>query len=309
MSGPPIMETFGESEVGVAERRAIDLGHQRQLAARCHRQSVDEGRRRLWRRRAGPGRRRPGLRAIVAALVRGGPARQPGGAGRRMSEVYVYALLGNVPAPDAGGGLRDEPLRLVRVGDLLAAVGEMTEPPAVSETTLRAHDAVVRRLADGVDAILPVRFGALLSESSLADVLHARARELSEALALVAGRQQMTLRVLGEPAAGVAPAPDAAGDADAGPGARYLAARRAEWRRAGEAPELAPLRPALERLIRAERITRHDTPPLLASVYHLIDRGADPAYRAAVECSVSTDVRVVATGPWPPYAFAPEALG
>ena len=56
-------------------------------------------------------------------------------------------------------------------------------------------------------------------------------------------------------------------------------------------------------------MTRHDTAPLLASVYHLVDRSAVPAYRAAIERFVSTDVRVVATGPWPPYAFAPEALG
>jgi len=224
-----------------------------------------------------------------------------------MSEVYVYALLGDAPAPDAGAGLCEEPLRVVRVGDLLVAVGEMAEPPAVSEATLRAHDAVVRRLADAVDAILPVRFGSLLSESSLADVLRARARELSEALALVAGREQMTLRVLGDAPASVARAADAPGDA--GPGARYLAARRAEWRRAREAPELAPLRPLLDGLVRAERVTRHDAPPLLASVYHLIDRGAAAAYRAAVEGSGPCDVRVVATGPWPPYAFAPEALG
>jgi hypothetical protein len=224
-----------------------------------------------------------------------------------MSAVYVYALLGDAPPPDAGAGLRKEPLRVVRVGDLLAAVGEMAEQPAVSETTLRAHDAVVRRLADSVDAILPVRFGSLLSESSLADLLRARARELSTALALVAGRQQMTLRVLGDTPASAAPVADA--PSDAGPGARYLAARRAEWRRAHEVPELAPLRPALVPLVRAERVTRHDTPPLLASVYHLIDRGAAPDYHAATESAVLAPLRVVATGPWPPYAFAPEALG
>jgi hypothetical protein len=224
-----------------------------------------------------------------------------------MSDVYVYALLGDAPAPDAGAGLREEPLRVVRVGDLLAAVGEMSERPAVSEATLRAHDAVVRRLADAVDAILPVRFGSLLTESSLADMLRARARELSEALALVAGREQMTLRVLGDTPATEEVA-DVAAD-DAGPGARYLAARRAEWRRAREAPELAPLRPGLAQLVRAERVTRHDTPPLLASVYHLIDRGAAAAYRAVVERAEAGTVRVVATGPWPPYAFAPEALG
>ena len=224
-----------------------------------------------------------------------------------MSSVYVYALLGDAPTPDAVAGLHEEPLRVVRVGELLAAVSDMVALPAVSEATLRAHDAVVRRLADGVDAILPVRFGSLLSESSLADVLRARARELSQALALVAGREQMTLRVLGDAPASLASAPAAA--SDAGPGARYLAARRAEWRRAHEAPELAPLRPALDTLVRAERVTRHDAPPLLASVYHLIDRGAASAYRAAIDGSACATIRVVATGPWPPYAFAPEALG
>ena len=73
--------------------------------------------------------------------------------------------------------------------------------------------------------------------------------------------------------------------------------------------ELEPLRPWLEPLVRAERVTRHDTPPLIASVYHLIDRGAGAAYLAAVERVALAAARVVATGPWPPYAFAPEALG
>jgi hypothetical protein len=227
-----------------------------------------------------------------------------------MTDVYVYALLGAPPRPDAGAGLRAEPLRVVRVGEVVAAVGEMVEPPAVSEATLRAHDAVVRRLAGAVDAILPVRFGALLSEAALADTLAARARELGEALALVAGREQMTLRVLGE--RGAPPPPAAAAEAgDLGPGARYLAARRAERRRAREAPELAPLRSALAPLVRAERVTRHDAPPLLATVHHLVDRGAADAYRAAVErgAAALAPRSVVVSGPWPPYAFAPEAIG
>jgi len=225
--------------------------------------------------------------------------------------VYVYALLGEAPRPSAGAGLSDEPLRVLRVGDLIAAVGDMAEQPAVSEATLRAHDVVVRRLAGAVDAILPVRFGSLLSESSLTDVLTTRARELGEALALVAGREQMTLRVLGETP--VTPRVDPlAGDTasrDLGPGARYLTARQTEWRRARDAPEVAPLRPALQRFVRAERVTRHDRPPLLASVHHLIDRGDAAAYQAAVERATLDAIRLVATGPWPPYAFAPETLG
>jgi hypothetical protein len=224
--------------------------------------------------------------------------------------MYVYAVLTGAPRSGSLAGLRDEPLRALRVGDLVAAVGEMSERPAVSEATLRAHDVVVRRLADAVDAILPVRFGSLLSETTLTDVLRRRARELGEALALVAGREQMTLRVLGEvsPPETVAPQTSADAAGGLGPGARYLAARHAEWRRGREAPELAAVRPALASLVRVERVVRHDAPPLLASVYHLIDRGQGAAYQTLIERATLAPIRLVATGPWPPYAFAPEAL-
>jgi hypothetical protein len=224
---------------------------------------------------------------------------------------YVYALLGQAPRGDAGAGLDAEPLRFVPVGGVLAAVGDMAAPPPVSPTTLRAHDAVVRRLAGAVDAILPVRFGTLLEgERALAEAIGGRAVRLREALALVAGREQMTLRVFGEPApAPVDDAPPMAGDL--GPGARYLERRRREARRDADVPELAPLRRAMAPLVRAEHAQRHGAPPLLASVYHLIDRGRAGAYLEVVAAGAAAlaPTRAVATGPWPPYAFAPEQLG
>jgi hypothetical protein len=221
---------------------------------------------------------------------------------------YVYAVLAEAPRGDAGAGLGAEPLRLVPIGGVLAVVGDMAAPPAVSPRTLQAHDAVVRRLAAAVDAILPVRFGTLLDgDTALADAIAGRAPRLREALALVAGREQMTLRVFGEAAAidPVAPALN-----DLGPGARYLEDRRRRTRREAEVPELAPLRGRLDPLVRAEQAHRHDAPPLLASVYHLIDRGRAPAYLDAVAAGAAAlaPTRAVATGPWPPYAFAPEEL-
>jgi gas vesicle protein GvpL/GvpF len=222
---------------------------------------------------------------------------------------YVYALLAETPRGDAGAGLGAEPLRFVRVDGVLAAVGDMAAAPAVSPAALRAHDAVVRRLAAEVEAILPVRFGTLLEgEGALAEAIVGRAPRLREALALVAGREQMTLRLFGEAArsADEEPAPS-----DLGPGTRYLEARRRQSRRDADVPELAPLRPRLASLVRAERAQRHEAPPLLATVYHLIDRGRAATYLAAVAAGASAlaPARAVATGPWPPYAFAPEHLG
>jgi hypothetical protein len=222
---------------------------------------------------------------------------------------YVYALLAEPPRGEAGAGLGAEPLRFLAVGDMLAVVGDLAARPPVSPTTLLAHDSVVRRLAAAVDAILPVRFGTLLDgEQALAEAIAARAPRLREALALVAGREQMTLRVFGSPAAaaGVEPAPD-----DLGPGARYLETRRRQARRDAAVPELAPLRARLEPLVHAEQAQRHETPPLLASVYHLIDRGRAPAYLDAVAggADAMAPRHARATGPWPPYAFAPGHLG
>ena len=61
--------------------------------------------------------------------------------------------------------------------------------------------------------------------------------------------------------------------------------------------------------MRAERVERHDAPPLVASVYHLVHGTDAAAYDAAFEAGlIGLDVRVTRTGPWAPYAFAPEPI-
>jgi hypothetical protein len=59
-------------------------------------------------------------------------------------------------------------------------------------------------------------------------------------------------------------------------------------------------------LVRAERVERHSEPGLLASVYHLIDRGAAPSYTRTVEATAIDGFRFTVSGPWPPWSFAPE---
>lgn len=224
--------------------------------------------------------------------------------------LYLYAVLGGRPGRPAGRGLRGERLRFLPVkGGLIVVAGPMQVAPAPSAAALRRHDATVRRLAKTVDAILPVRFGTLVpDDAELARLLAARVAELREALALVAGREQMTLRVYG---AGRAIVPAAPGPRIPGqPGTRYLVARLRARRRARAVPEIAPLRPALRRLVRAERVEPHAEPPLLASLYHLVDRGQARAYRAAVAAGARRleGIRIRSSGPWAPYAFGPEAL-
>jgi hypothetical protein len=61
--------------------------------------------------------------------------------------------------------------------------------------------------------------------------------------------------------------------------------------------------------VRAERAERHDRPPLLATVQHLVPRGAGARYVAVVDdCRAGLrPCRVSVTGPWLPYAFGEDA--
>jgi Gas vesicle synthesis protein GvpL/GvpF len=220
-----------------------------------------------------------------------------------MSRVYLYALLSAPPTCATGAGVCAEPLRIVTVGDLVALVGDVTEPPEPSALTLRAQDAVLRRVAAVLDAVLPVRFGTLMADdAALAESLAQRRPQLAEALGRVAGCEQMTLRVWGEVMA-AGPPPSGGGD---GPGARYLAGRRHAHERARRVPELEPLRRRLGDLVREERAERHDRPPLVATVQHLIPRGAGARYLDEINAARDSvhPWRVSVTGPWLPYAFA-----
>jgi Gas vesicle synthesis protein GvpL/GvpF len=222
--------------------------------------------------------------------------------------VYLYALLRGRPESVCGTGVCAEPLRLVVVGDVLALVGDVSSMPEVTAMTLRAQDALLRRLATEVEAVLPARFGTLLhDDAALTDALAQRGARLADALRRVAGCEQMTLRVWGE---GPAPLPARAGEPPgAGPGTRYLEGRRHARAVAHSVPEVEPLRQRLGDLVRAERAERHDRPPLLATVQHLVPRGAGGRYVAVVDdCRAGLrPCRVSVTGPWLPYAFGEDA--
>ncbi|HYO15078.1 MAG TPA: GvpL/GvpF family gas vesicle protein [Thermoanaerobaculia bacterium] len=222
--------------------------------------------------------------------------------------IYLYALLDETPTAPLGEGLAGEPLHLVHHGGLLAAVGERPSPPAPGVHAFSEHDAVVRRLAGMVSAVLPARFGECFpSEENLAEKLAPQAGEIAKALDLVRGCVQMTLRVFGEPAPPAASRQEP--DASKGPGARYLAQRRHDDQQARSLPEIEPLREILAPLVRAERTERHTAAPLLGTAYHLVLRDRTADYLAALEEGRTRlpDHRVQASGPWPPYAFAPGA--
>jgi hypothetical protein len=224
-----------------------------------------------------------------------------------VSPLYLYALLAEPPAGTLPAGLGGESLRLVSCDGIVAVVGEVEATPALDSTALKGHDAAVRALASISAALLPARFGSLMADDGqLRESMRPQVPALREALEAVRGCDQMTLRFSREDVAETT----AASEADeSGPGTRYLAQRRAAAGDPAALPEIRPILDALAPFVRGERRQRHEHPPLLASVYHLVPRDGIEAYRTALSAATSSaKVRIASSGPWPPYAFAPDAL-
>jgi len=226
-----------------------------------------------------------------------------------VSPVYVYALLDGRPSGPLPAGIGGERLRLLEAAGIVAVIGDVPAAPAVEVPALRAHDATARAVADGAAAALPARFGAVLEdEAALAQFLEVHRERLREALDLVRGCRQMTLRVSSAPGA-AAPRPESPRpDPATGPGTAYLRARAA--REARNDPRVRAVIGPLEGLVRATRVDGHEHPPLIASVYHLVpvDRVAEYEAGVALLVSAHPEIRISSSGPWLPYAFAPESL-
>jgi len=213
--------------------------------------------------------------------------------------LYVFALVDAAPRTVGRGLSAAVALRKVTGG--YAAVERRADVPPLEFGTLKAHEQVIERLASLAPAVVPVRFGTLLTVDELDAALEDREEELREAFDLLRGRLQFTWRAT---AAGTPPRARRQ-TAPARSGTDYL-------RRAARAAHPAPppsFRRArsLGRLAAAERFAPA-TAIIPGALYHLVDRSRAEAYASA-----AADVRAHApglswSGPFAAYAFAPELL-
>jgi hypothetical protein len=212
--------------------------------------------------------------------------------------LFLYAVVSKLAAGELGSGVSGEALDAIEVGDLIVVAGEVERAPVASPEQALAFDRVIKRLLAGSEALLPMRFGSTVRDRAALATELERAREpLANAIELVRGRVQMTLRLTGARTSSPAPA-----ESPPATGSEYLARKLEEHRRAKAVPELDPIRPAFEHLIVAEQTERHDSGPWLASVYHLIDRDQVDTYKATLK---KQKLEAQLSGPWAPYAFAP----
>jgi hypothetical protein len=229
----------------------------------------------------------------------------------------VYALVGPAPARLRLTGMAGEPLRVVTANRIGAVVGGMRRAPAPSIRNLRRYAAVVEAIAAEAPAILPARFATTVTgDEELAVILASRGATLRRRLRAVRGRCQMTIRLLSplsESESESDDAPLASRSAMAGrarlrlahgatQGTQYLRRRAALAASARAIPGFAPIRAAVRRFVKDERVEKRAG---IVTVNHLIPRTAAPRYLAAVErAATANHLRLMVSGPLAPYAFA-----
>jgi hypothetical protein len=211
---------------------------------------------------------------------------------------YVFALCrSTAPVPDSIGRHR---LERIAIGSIAAIAERRASMPILSERALRDQHRVVVALHEQLQTLIPVRFGALLERSELERIVRLRRAALVRALTRVRGRAQMTIRAVGAATAIARSSPPRSGTA-------YLA-ERARAARPAVPPAAEAVRAAVRELVAEESIEAGRGGSVV--INHLIrarDAGAYLARAGRVLSGVPADTLSV-SGPWPPFAFAPEIV-
>jgi hypothetical protein len=225
--------------------------------------------------------------------------------------LFVYALVSPPPARLNVTGVGGERLKVITVARIGVVTGELRRAPAPSITNLRRYAAVMESIAAKASAVLPARYGTAVGDvDELSIIIRSRRRQFRQRLGAVRHRAQMTLRLL-ESESGDASSPSQSTVTrrtrlrlgyGATQGTQYLRRRIADAAAARAVPAFDPVRPAISRYVKDERVEKRAG---VVTINHLVPRAAADRYRSAVErTAADRGVRLIVTGPWPPYAFA-----
>jgi hypothetical protein len=221
----------------------------------------------------------------------------------RDEEIYVYAVAeGGAPARLRVLG---QSLRALRAADVSLIVERAGGDHEISEEALRRQHALVEALAGRLDPILPVRFGTSGLEGDLLRRAVASSAALRAALDHVRGMAQMTVRIhLPESSIELPSRESTAGLT----GTQYLERRRHD--QAALAKHARALAAAAGPLVVDERTgpPSREAGPTRGAIFHLVRKRDVDAYRRAVASFARSlePATVAITGPFAPFAFAPQ---
>jgi hypothetical protein len=231
--------------------------------------------------------------------------------------LYVYCLGDGLSGTAFEGlaGVGGAPVRLLRLGRLSAVVSEAGEQAAaVTVENVLAHSRV-NAAALAASTPLPFRFGTRATEARLAEYVSANEAALDAALARVRGCVEMSVKLL-EESRGVEGAEAGSREAEGAPaevgrGTAFLLSKRRELLGGEEArrraEELAAwLAAGVSGLARETAARVRPAGAMALSAAHLVERARVAEYRARLRSlgAGRRDLRLLTSGPWPPYSFA-----
>ena len=203
------------------------------------------------------------------------------------------------PGPPLPGSLS---LQAVPVDGLTAVCAPAEREDATVAALWRREETIEALMADR--DLLPVRYGTRLEDdAAAARAVTERRDELAAALDRVRGAVELSLRVIAADDPGEARADDETGGRTRS-GADYIRAKACLVARRDAGART--LHEPLSTLARAS-VKRPPRPPLeLLRVAYLVDRPAVEGFTALVARAQrsSPGLRLLLTGPWPPYSFA-----
>jgi hypothetical protein len=184
-------------------------------------------------------------------------------------DVYAICAHPTAPLPDVA------PLALVPAGELAAVVAPAAaDGDDATPEALWRHEEIVEALMEDRD-LLPVRYGTRFDdEQAAAGAVQQREAALVLALERVRGAVEVSLRVLDTRDPPAADAPDAVDQ-------------------------------PLSELARASTRRPTRAPAEVLRAAYLIDRDAQRTFadRVADLQAANPELRLLCTGPWPPYSF------
>lgn len=240
--------------------------------------------------------------------------------------IYLYAVTDREAKPGLKTpGFEDAAPVAIAYRKVAAVIGRLAAARVpVAEANLWRHEAVVEALMER-HAVLPVRFGTVVPDEAAARAILAEGYDGFVAnLERVRGHVEVGLRVLwGEQPPPSLKSRRAAGNSEgqARDGTAYLLAKlesereRQAWRGRAES-RAASLYGPLAQLAAQSVYRLLVTPRLLLSAAFLVHRSRVARFRGHVERlgARHCDLRLLCTGPWPPYSFvtvriAPDGEG
>jgi hypothetical protein len=223
--------------------------------------------------------------------------------------IYAYCVVPPGHVPMAGiTGLDDKAVELVPIGEVALWVSRLPRPTGTVEQ-ITAHNKVVEAAVTDEVTPVPLRFGQWLDDepawhAAMADKTASYKEKLQE----FSGCLEFGIRVL-DPNA-----PTGARDVQqpaAASGYEYMQALRESSKLANQRRVVADqarqqIHNSLQHLVRAEREEEPRTPHAVITLSHLVARPHFEEYRERARGlrEVLPELRLLLSGPWPPYSFA-----